>query len=101
MKESRLAKDFDPAHLAEATGGYSGADIKAVCREASMAPLRRSLNGLTAMQIREKRDAGELTDLLTEVSQKDFFDALITMQQSISKDEVEKFEKWTEEFGIR
>jgi len=38
-----LGKDFSLAEFAEMTKGYSGADIEALCREAAMSALRRSM----------------------------------------------------------
>ena len=39
-----LADGLDTESLARATGGYSGADIEALCREAALACLRRSVD---------------------------------------------------------
>ena len=39
-----LADGLDTDSLARATGGYSGADIEALCREAALACLRRSVD---------------------------------------------------------
>lgn len=39
-------KDLDYAAYARATEGYSGSDIKLVCKEAAMRPLRRILRKL-------------------------------------------------------
>lgn len=39
-----LADGLDLADLARSTGGYSGADIEALCREAALACLRRSVD---------------------------------------------------------
>jgi transitional endoplasmic reticulum ATPase len=40
-----LAKDVDFDHLVKNTGGYSGADIEALCREAAMTAMREALYG--------------------------------------------------------
>jgi transitional endoplasmic reticulum ATPase len=39
-----LAEGLDLADVARSTGGYSGADIEALCREAALACLRRSVD---------------------------------------------------------
>ncbi|GFR49386.1 hypothetical protein Agub_g11437 [Astrephomene gubernaculifera] len=41
-----LARDVDLAVLAAACEGLSGADIRLLCRDAAMAPLRRQIGGL-------------------------------------------------------
>ena len=94
-----VSADFDPEQLARITQGYSGADLKSVCREASMAPLRRGLIGLTALEIRELRAEGRIQPQPAE--QKDFLDALVNIQPSVGVADVEKYEKWTNEFGSR
>ena len=38
-----LAEDVDLKYLAKNTGGYVGADIEAVCREAAMLTLRHDM----------------------------------------------------------
>ena len=50
-KDMPLASDVDIKKLAKNTGGYVGADIEAVCREAAMLTLR---NNLEASEIPNK-----------------------------------------------
>ncbi|WP_122090454.1 CDC48 family AAA ATPase [Halalkalicoccus subterraneus] len=45
-REKPLAEDVDLDELAEETEGYVGADIEAVCREASMAATREFINSV-------------------------------------------------------
>lgn len=94
-----VSVDWDPDQLARITQGYSGADLNSVCREASMAPLRRGLVGLTASEIRSLRAEGKIKP--QPVEQKDFLDALVSIQPSVGKEDVEKYERWTNEFGSR
>jgi len=44
MKNMPLSKDVDMEKLARTAGGYSGADISSVCREAAMTALKRDIN---------------------------------------------------------
>ena len=76
-------------------GGYSGADITNVCRDASMMSMRRKIAGLKPSQIRQL-DKAEL-DL--PVTKQDFVDALVKCNKSVSKEDLDKYEKWMEEFG--
>lgn len=59
-----LPDDFSPANiviLAEATAGFSGSDLKEMCRDASMMPLREYM--------REKDgDPAEMAKSMKEVS---------------------------------
>ena len=73
-----LGKDFSLAEFAEMTKGYSGADIEALCREAAMSALRRSM--------KEKH-----------VSVKDFKMAMKKVGPSISPD----MESWYEGISKR
>jgi ATPase family AAA domain-containing protein 1 len=43
LKKASLASDFDLERLVAATEGYSGSDIKEMCRNAAMIPLREYL----------------------------------------------------------
>jgi SpoVK/Ycf46/Vps4 family AAA+-type ATPase len=80
--------DFDV--LAEITEGYSGADIAMVCRDAIMTP------------IRELDMAGAISDTevtARAVTQNDFLEAIEGINPSVSDEEVERYDRWNEEFG--
>jgi transitional endoplasmic reticulum ATPase len=70
-----ICKDVDLNQLTTATKYYSGADIESLCREAAMHALRKDVNS-------------------TEVTMKDFQDALKEMGPSITPD----MEKWYKSF---
>ena len=70
-----IAKDVDLNQITIATKYYSGADIESLCREAAMHALRKNVNS-------------------TEVTMKDFQDALKEMGPSITPD----MEKWYKSF---
>ena len=76
-------------------GGYSGADITNVCRDASMMSMRRKIAGLKPSEIRNL-DKDEL-DL--PVTKQDFLDAIAKCNKSVSKEDLDKYETWMEEFG--
>eukprot|EP00392_Amoebophrya_sp_AT5.2_P012371 g12474.t1 len=71
-----------------------------MCREASMAPLRRGLMGLTARGSQDLRLEGKI-EKPSPVLQKDFLDAFLNVQPSLAQGDVEKYEAWTNEFGTR
>ena len=75
--------------------GYSGADITNVCRDASMMSMRRKIAGLRPSEIRNL-DRDEL-DL--PVTKQDFMEAITKCNKSVSKEDLDKYEKWMEEFG--
>jgi transitional endoplasmic reticulum ATPase len=70
-----INKDVDLNQITTATKYYSGADIESLCREAAMHSLRKNVNS-------------------TEVTMKDFQDALKEMGPSITPD----MEKWYKSF---
>jgi transitional endoplasmic reticulum ATPase len=74
-KSMPIGKDVDLTQLAVMSKYYSGADIESLCREAAMHALRRDVNS-------------------SEVTMKDFQDAMKEMGPSISPD----MEKWYKSF---
>jgi transitional endoplasmic reticulum ATPase len=75
-KSMPICKDVDLTQLTTMTKYYSGADIESLCREAAMHALRRDVQS-------------------SEVTMKDFLDALKEMGPSISPD----MEKWYKGFN--
>ncbi len=71
-------KGLDMEALAEKTEGYSGADIEAVCREAGLNALRSDMNA-------------------SEITKKDFNDALNKIKPSITQDMFAKYQKAVED----
>ena len=86
-------------HLAAATGGYSGADIKVICREAAMAPMRRLLSGCAGdpAEIQRMRAAGLLCAPAAEVE--DFRAALDRTRPSVGRADSERYLEWERAFG--
>ncbi|KAF7997168.1 hypothetical protein HCN44_005445 [Aphidius gifuensis] len=75
--------------------GYSGADITNVCRDASMMSMRKKIAGLKPDQIRQLPK--EELDL--PVSSDDFHEAIDRCNKSVSQEDLEKYDKWMNEFG--
>ncbi|KAH8416970.1 hypothetical protein KR222_000580, partial [Zaprionus bogoriensis] len=95
LREVKVDDTVDLNYVANQLEGYSGADITNVCREASMMSMRRKIAGLTPEQIRQL--ATEEVDL--PVSNKDFNEAISRCNKSVSRADLDKYEKWMREFG--
>ncbi|XP_017119853.1 katanin p60 ATPase-containing subunit A-like 1 [Drosophila elegans] len=95
LREVKVDDSVDLTYVANELKGYSGADITNVCREASMMSMRRKIAGLTPEQIRQL--ATEEVDL--PVSNKDFNEAMSRCNKSVSRADLDKYEKWMKEFG--
>jgi len=74
-----LAPDVDLARIADITEGYTGADLANLCREAAILALR---------------EAGRPT----KVGMRHFEKAMEVVKPSISREDVERYEKLAEEF---
>ncbi|XP_053315938.1 katanin p60 ATPase-containing subunit A1 isoform X2 [Spea bombifrons] len=95
LKELELAEDVEIDTIAENMDGYSGADITNVCRDASLMAMRRRIEGLTPEEIKNlSKD-----DMHMPTTMGDFEMALKKVSKSVSASDIEKYEKWIEEFG--
>ena len=84
-------------HLARLTEGYSGADLHLACRDASMMPMRRMVEGKEAWQIVELHEQGALEGELGLI---DFESALSNTQPSVAPDELLAYAAWNKEYGV-
>jgi katanin p60 ATPase-containing subunit A1 len=92
----KLVADIDFAELSNRTGGFSGADIKLLCRDACMMPMRELMLTKSPEEIKALKDAGELE---LQVSMRDFLASLQNINASVGADETAKYEMWSNEFG--
>jgi len=97
LKGVTLAADVDAAELAAATAGYSGADLQLVCRDASMMPMRRAVEGKTPQEIVELHAEGALEG---DVSADDLRRALQHTQPSVTQEECAAYLSWNREYGV-
>ncbi|KAK9889392.1 hypothetical protein WA026_004666 [Henosepilachna vigintioctopunctata] len=95
LREVKLDPKVDLCDIAKKLEGYSGADITNVCRDASMMSMRRKIFGLRPDQI--KQLPKEELDL--PVTMRDFQEALLKNNKSVSSEDLEKYEKWMSDFG--
>lgn len=95
LKDVEVCPELDVNDIAERLDGYSGADITNVCRDASMMAMRRRIHGLTPEEIRNLTKE----ELELPVSREDFEEAIRKINKSVSREDLEKYEKWMSEFG--
>ncbi|XP_073834293.1 katanin p60 ATPase-containing subunit A-like 1 isoform X3 [Musca autumnalis] len=95
LKDVNLSPSLDTNMIADQMKGYSGFDISNVCRDAAMMPMRRQIFGRTPDEIRQIRRE----DVDLPITLQDFQDAMQRTKKTVSIDDVNRFEKWMEEYG--
>lgn len=95
LREVTVNESVDLERIANRLKGYSGADITNVCRDAAMMSLRKKIIGLKPEQIRLL--AKDEIDLPVTIT--DFTEAIGKCNKSVSKQDLERYEKWMAEFG--
>lgn len=97
--ESATAVGTKPAHslsmedleaITRMTEGYSGADLRQLCREAAMGPLR---------EISIKELSQVASDDLRPIDRRDFNCAVRRIKPSVGAAEVTRYEGWNHQFG--
>lgn len=95
LREVAVDPAVDLERIANQLKGYSGADITNVCRDAAMMSLRKKIVGLKPEQIKLlAKDDIDLPVTLT-----DFVEAISKCNKSVSKSDLQRYEKWMAEFG--
>lgn len=95
LREVDLDPDVNIESIAQQISGFSGADITNICRDASMMAMRRRIQGLSPEEIR----ALNKEELQMPVTMADFELTLKKICKSVSDADLEKYEKWMDEFG--
>lgn len=73
------------------TEGFSGADMKTLCHEALMGPIRSiPLEYMQSINVEDVR----------HVNFMDFTNALKRVRASVSKDDLVQYEKWDSTYGL-
>jgi SpoVK/Ycf46/Vps4 family AAA+-type ATPase len=74
--------------LVNLTIGYSGADLKSLCSEAAMIPLRNCMN-IENLEV----------DQIRPLNVEDFKESLKNVKQTVNPGDLEKFMEWNKLFG--
>ena len=93
-----LAGDVDLDELAGLCDGHSGADLQLACRDASMMPMRRAVEGKSPQEIVALQASGALEG---ELTRGDFEAALGRTPPSTNREETRLYEAWNDEFGCK
>merc|ERR1740117_2105100 len=95
LRDVDISDDVDFDSLANASDGFSGADITNLCRDAAMMSMRRAITGLTADMIKNlKKD-----EIESPITLEDFNAARKKISPSVHESDIRKYEKWMDEFG--
>ncbi|XP_055377667.1 katanin p60 ATPase-containing subunit A1 [Condylostylus longicornis] len=95
LKDVNISNDTDIDSVCDMLKGYSGSDVRNVCRDASMMAMRRHISGRTPSEIKKIR----LEDVDQPITLKDFTDAIERTKKTVSEGDIEKFIKWMEQYG--
>lgn len=89
--------DVDLEAVANATEGYSGADMNLLCREASMMPMRRLIEGKDPAELQVMHANGLLEQ--PAVLMHDFIEAMAGTRPSVSGTDLLRHTQWDKMFG--
>nr|XP_026498166.1 katanin p60 ATPase-containing subunit A-like 2 [Vanessa tameamea] len=88
-KSIELVPNVDFEELSAKTEGYSGSDVKLVCKEALMANVRKKFPNMGGKGQPNRKDKLSLSDILTAIER----------TKPISKNLAKKHEEWQKEMG--
>jgi len=80
--------DQDIEDLVQMTQGYSGADLKNLCGEASLIPIRQ-LDDIASIEAHKIRP----------LNLQDFREALANVKATVNKSDLNKFVEWNNQYG--
>eukprot|EP01035_Chromulina_nebulosa_P022723 gene22723-29418_t len=83
----------DIEQLVQQTAGFSGADIRSLCTEGAMGPVRD-----IAMKLNNNLASINLSDV-PQISMKHFQDALESVSPSVSPSDLQKYIEWNDIYG--
>ncbi|KAI5635480.1 ATPase family associated with various cellular activities (AAA) domain-containing protein [Phthorimaea operculella] len=90
QSENNELTEEEIEEVAKMTDGYSGADMKSLCSEAAMGPIRAvPFSQITTIH----------ADNVRPVCAQDFTDALQRVRPSVSQDDLGQYVKWNQTYG--
>lgn len=90
-KERNQISKEEIMEIGRLTDGFSGADMKTLCHEALMGPIRSiRLEDMQSIDVNDVRAVNFL----------DFTNALKRVRASVSKDDLIQYEKWDSTYGL-
>jgi katanin p60 ATPase-containing subunit A1 len=99
LKGINLATDIDYEYLVKNTERYNSDDIASVCREASMAPLKRRMELFIQQQATFELKMMEEEMISEKITMADFKSALKSVKSSASDKFTLKYEDWMKDHG--
>jgi len=98
-----VSVEVDLAHVAKCTEGFSGSDIRLLCKEVAMKPVRRMMSQLEQLEAKNQGRAASAEDIARErakdpITAKDMEEALRATRPSAQKYS-EKYDEWQRDFG--
>lgn len=95
LQDVEIADDVDWELIASQLDGYSGDDIMNICRDAAMNGMRKACAGKSVDEIRNIQKS----QLQIPVCLADFMQSVSKISPSVSKEDLQHYEKWKAEFG--
>eukprot|EP00347_Sterkiella_histriomuscorum_P023884 403333052 len=101
---AKMSDNIDYSEFATNLEGYSGSDIRLVCKEAAMKPLRRLMENIELQTDFNTINWSVAADPKSipspgPVTNQDFKSALSTTKAAAHTQHLSKYQKWMEEFG--
>ena len=95
LKDLQISDEVNFQTLSEMTHGYNGADINAICRDASMISMRKKLETIDIDQISNLKSS----DVESPITKNDFVSAISRIKSSVSSQDIQNYTKWFDQFG--
>ena len=90
VEQSHSLTEQDVASVVEKTGGFSGADMANLCREAALGPIR-SLDVSDIFKVSKEQ--------VRPINREDFINSLSLVKPSVSEKDLEVYIQWNKTFG--
>lgn len=98
LKGTDIDENVDFNYLVKNTEGYSGSDIANVCREAALMQMRKRLFNNSGDVMNLINNPNFENELKAPITHQDLVDSLGNICKSVSKKDLEDYDKWTQEF---